>query len=107
MKYKVIDIKDNDESKELIKYNIILINFYATWCGPCKIIIPTMDLLANKLKDTVGILKVDTDINQELIMKYEVTMLPSVLLLKNGKNIERFLGVNTYNFYLNKIKEII
>ena len=71
----------------------VVVNFWATWCGPCRQIAPLIDELAVKYEGKVKVGKVDIDQNQDLAEKYGINAIPTLLLFKDGEIIERFQGV--------------
>lgn len=71
----------------------VLVDFWATWCGPCRQIAPLIDELAVQYQGSVKIGKVNVDENPELSMKYGINAIPTLLLFKNGEIVERFQGV--------------
>ena len=71
----------------------VLIDFYADWCGPCKMMSPVLKQVKDNLKDRVSIIKIDVDKNQELASKYQVRGVPTLILFKNGKQLWRQSGV--------------
>ena len=70
----------------------VLVDFFATWCGPCKMMHPVIDQLHDKLGDKVRILKVDIDKNRELAAQYHVRSVPTLLIFKNGELKFRTVG---------------
>ncbi len=81
---KVIHVTTATFSEEVLKSNIpVLVDFWATWCGPCKMIAPVLDELSDERSD-VKIVKVDVDENQELATKYGIRSIPTMYLFKNG-----------------------
>ena len=69
----------------LHKEEIILLDFWATWCGPCKLLSPVIDKIAAETPDHVKVIKVDIDANPELARKFHVMSVPTLVVLKNGK----------------------
>ncbi|MFN7738015.1 MAG: thioredoxin [Pirellula sp.] len=81
------------ESDVLNSSSPVLVDFWATWCGPCRQIAPLIDELAVQYQGSVKIGKVNVDENPELSMKYGINAIPTLLLFKNGQIVERFQGV--------------
>ena len=71
----------------------VLIDFFATWCGPCKMLAPILKQVKESLGERVTILKIDVDKNQELSSKYQVRGVPTMILFQNGKQLWRQSGV--------------
>lgn len=70
----------------------ILVDFFAEWCGPCKAAAPVLDTLSEEYADKATIVKVDVDQNQELAATYGVMSIPTVILFKDGKEVDRQIG---------------
>ncbi len=71
----------------------VLIDFFATWCGPCKTLAPILKQVKDSLGERITILKIDVDKNQELSSKYQVRGVPTMILFQNGKQLWRQSGV--------------
>ncbi len=70
----------------------VLVDFWAEWCGPCRMIAPILDEVAESMEDQVQIAKVNVDENQEIAFKYQVSSIPTLILFKNGDVADRVLG---------------
>lgn len=70
----------------------VIIDFYADWCGPCKMIAPILDEIAEEYSDKVDVYKINVDENPELASKYSVMSIPNVISFKNGNIYKRVLG---------------
>ena len=71
----------------------VLIDFFATWCGPCKMMSPIVEQIAEELEDKVNVYKIDTDKDQELAYKYEIMSIPTFLIFKDGKLVNKLVGM--------------
>ncbi|TDQ21953.1 thioredoxin [Tenacibaculum caenipelagi] len=83
---------------------LVLVDFFADWCGPCKALAPILKQVKEELGDTVKIVKIDVDKNQLLAVKYQVKGVPTMILFKNGIPIWRQSGVLQKNDIINIIK---
>ena len=72
-----------------------IVDFWAVWCGPCKMLAPTIEALADELDGKIAVGKVDVDENRELAMKYGVMSIPTVIYFKNGEEVTRLVGVQS------------
>lgn len=71
----------------------VLIDFFATWCGPCQMLAPVLKQVKDSLGERVSIIKIDVDKNQEVASKYQVRGVPTMMLFQNGKQLWRQSGV--------------
>ncbi len=83
----------------------VLIDFSATWCGPCKMLDPILKQVKDSLGERVAIFKIDVDKNQELASKYQVRGVPTLILFQNGKQLWRQSGVLTKDEIIKTIVE--
>ncbi len=88
-----ITIKDSDFEEKVLKSSTpVFVDFWATWCGPCKMAEPILEELSETYKDKVVIAKIDVDENQQNPQKYNVLSIPTTILFKNGTEIGRQVG---------------
>ena len=90
---------ENFEEVVLKSTKPVVVDFWATWCGPCKMMGPVIDQLADELAATAVVGKVNVDEQQELAARYGVMSIPTVVLFKDGKEVERLVGVRTIEEY--------
>ena len=102
-----MDITSSQFSKEVLESAIpVLVDFWAPWCGPCKMIAPTLNEIAETESDIV-IGKVNVDHNQDLAKKYKVRNIPTMVIFKNGVEVGRIVGVKTKKAILNEVRNAV
>jgi len=82
-----------------------LVDFFATWCGPCKMQSPILEQVKSNVGDAANVVKIDIDRNQELAARYRVQSVPTLILFKNGEPVWRTVGVQQAETLEAKIKE--
>lgn len=82
----------------------VLVDFYADWCGPCKMLGPILKQVKDEMGEAVKIVKIDVDKNQSIAAKYQVRGVPTMLLFKNGKQLWRQSGVLQKNDLIQIVK---
>ena len=87
-------ITDDTFEDEVEKSSLpVLLDCWAPWCGPCKMLAPTMDLLAEEQAGTIKVAKLDVDENPKTAQKFGIMSIPTILILKNGEVVDRMVGV--------------
>ncbi len=84
---------DNFEGEVLKSDKLVLIDFWAPWCGPCKAVGPIVEELALQLKDSVKMMKLNVDESQKTAIKYGVRSIPTLILFKDGKVLDTLIGL--------------
>jgi len=82
----------NFEEEVLKCDTLVMVDFWAPWCGPCKMIAPTVDALAEEFAGTCKVVKVNTDENQDIATRYQVMGIPTLLFIKNGEAVDKVVG---------------
>lgn len=86
-------LTDDNFENEVLKSNVpVLIDFWATWCGPCRVIAPSIEELANEYGGKAKIAKLDVDNNQRTAMQYGIRSIPTILIFKNGQVVDTIIG---------------
>lgn len=81
---------------EIISENkLVLVDFYAEWCGPCKMLVPIIHEIKEELSDKVYVIKVNVDEEEDLSTKFNIFSIPTLVLIKDGKELDRKIGYNT------------
>ena len=83
----------NFEAEVLKSETPVLVDFWAEWCGPCRMLAPTIAKIATDYAGKVKVGKVDTDSNRDVSMKYGISAIPTVILFKNGQVAQKFIGL--------------
>jgi thioredoxin 1 len=90
---KPFEVTDATFQQEVLKSDQpVLVDFWAEWCGPCKMIAPIVEQIANEYAGKLRVGKVDTDVNAEYAMQYGIMSIPTLLLFKDGQLAERITG---------------
>ena len=82
-----------DKFEEEVKQGIVLVDFYADWCGPCRMIAPHLENIAKELHGQATIVKLDVDHAQRVSSAHQVTSVPTLILFREGKEVGRIVGV--------------
>ena len=101
-----IKVLNNKNFKAATKRGVVLLDFWAPWCGPCKIIAPTLNDIADSQTDFM-VAKVNVDHNQQLAQKFKVRNIPTMLILKDGKEAGRIVGVKTKRTILKEVNAVM
>lgn len=90
---QVIYIKDDESFDTTVKAGVTLVDFYADWCGPCRMITPIIEEIASDMKGKAKVAKLDVEAAQESARRLDVTSIPTIIFFKDGKEMERVVGV--------------
>lgn len=100
MAEKIIYVSRTQEFDDLLtKEKFVLVDFWATWCAPCRMIAPVIEKLAEQYEEKITVAKVDVDQQQELSIRYGIQSIPTVILFKEGKIAAKEIGVKPLNSF--------
>jgi len=92
--HNAVEITDQSFDSEVLKSPLlVLVDFWATWCGPCRMIAPVVEELAAENIDSVKVCKLNIDDSPNIAAGYGVSRIPTLKIFKNGQGVERFVGV--------------
>ena len=105
---KVLHVNQNSFDEEVLKSQIpVFVDFWAEWCGPCRAIAPVLESLAEDYNGKVKIVKINVDKETDLANKYNVSAIPSLIIVKDGNEIDRIVGGATKEVYAERINKVI
>jgi thioredoxin 1 len=101
-----IQITDTTLDNVLDTDKLVVIDFWAEWCGPCKMVGPIIDEISETYKDQVVVGKVDVDNNDGATSKYGIRNIPTVLFIKNGEVVDKLVGAAGKNIFIEKVEKL-
>lgn len=105
---KPIEITDNNFETEVLKSKTpVLIDFWAVWCGPCKIIAPVVEEIANEYEGKLKVGKLDVDNNPQTSVKYGIRSIPTLLLFKDGVVIDTIIGAIPKSQIIQRLQTVL
>ncbi len=108
MSEAMIQLSDsNFESEVINSQKPILVDFWAEWCGPCKMIAPELEKLAAEKNEQLKIGKLNVDDNRDTAMKYSISSIPTLLLFKNGEIVKKLIGVMSKDKIITEISSFL
>jgi thioredoxin 1 len=103
-----IEFTDQNFEQEVLKADVpVVVDFWAIWCGPCKLIAPIMDELSEQFGDKAKIGKLDVDVNQQTAIKYGVRSIPTVLFFKDGEVKDIVIGAVNKQVFVQKLENLL
>lgn len=103
-----IEINDEDFKKEVLESKgLILVDFWAPWCMPCRMLAPTIEEIAKEMEGKIKVCKMNVDESVQYPQQYGIMSIPTVMLFKDGQAVETMIGLQPKEAYLSKINEIL
>ncbi len=93
----IVHLDDNNFQDSIAK-GVILVDFYATWCGPCRMVTPVVEELSIEMNGKARVAKVDVDQAQGIATSLQITSVPTLILFKDGKEVKRVVGVKDIDY---------
>ncbi|MBP3692581.1 MAG: thioredoxin [Clostridia bacterium] len=103
--YETVLTKENFDNEVLESDLPVLVDFWATWCGPCMMLAPTIEQIAKEYGDKYKVCKVDVDDQPELAMRFGINTIPTLLIFKDGNLTETSVGVRTMDYILDLLEK--
>jgi thioredoxin 1 len=102
------EVSDTTFETEVLKSNkTTIVDFWAPWCGPCRMMAPILEQVAGKNAETVKVVKLNTDQNQQTAYRYNITGIPSLLFFKDGREVHRAVGVQSAQVVQSQLEKIM
>ncbi len=103
-----VDVTSKSWEEEVLKHSgAVMVDFWASWCGPCKMIAPVIDELAVEYSGRLKVCKLNTDESPDISSQYQIMGIPSLLFFKEGKLVDKMVGAASKNKFKEKIEAII
>ncbi|RDY28162.1 thioredoxin [Romboutsia weinsteinii] len=86
------EILNNNNFESEVENGVVVVDFFATWCGPCKMLAPVFEELGNEMNESAKFVKVDIDQSMEIARKFMVSTVPTMMIFKDGKQVDTMVG---------------
>lgn len=104
-----VNLTDDDIATFLSDEKLTVVDFWAAWCGPCRILSPIVDEVAEELasSENISVAKINVDENSDLAVRFGIRNIPTILFIKKGEVLDRFVGVKTKEEILEKVNTLM
>jgi thioredoxin 1 len=108
MAKNTVDVTDATFRDDVLSSDkTVLVDFWAEWCGPCKMVAPVLDEIAGEHKDKITVAKLDIDANQQTAMQYQVMSIPTMIVFQNGQPVKQIVGARPKAALLNDLADYL
>lgn len=103
-----VEVSDASFADEVLSSNMpVLVDFWATWCGPCKMVAPVLEEIATERASSLTVAKLDVDANPETAREFQVVSIPTLILFKDGQAVKRIVGAKGKAALLRELSEVV
>ena len=103
----VLELTDDNFEAEVLKADLpVLVDFWAEWCMPCKMIASTIEELAKEFNGKIKVGKLDTDANRDVSVKFGITAIPTIILFEGGEVVKKFVGVTSKSEFASELQKL-
>nr|WGH13828.1 Thioredoxin [Lophurella pseudocorticata] len=104
----IVQVLDSDFNSEVIQSNkIVLVDFGAPWCGPCRMIAPVINDISKEYENIIKVVKINTDLNASVAAEYGIRSIPTLMIFKNGTKVDTVIGAVPRSTLLNTLNKYI
>ena len=105
----MLDVTDESFEQEVIQEQdkYVLVDFWAEWCGPCKMLKPVVEAMEKKFESELKVCKCDTDANAAIAQKYQISGIPCCIVFKEGKEVERYVGYRSESSFETELSQLM
>ncbi len=105
---KTVAVTDKDFKQQVLdSEKLVMVDFWAPWCGPCRAVAPVLEEIAGEYDEKVVVAKVNTDEDSQYAMQYGIMAIPTMILFKNGQEVDRIQGAGPKSYYTQRLEKLL